>query len=151
MNGIGLAIGIAAFIALVLAVLLISFSPLGIPLRAWWFLRIARNAIIPPDVGRYLITLRDRNQLALDEIERKRRAIIERGSADGKTISTEAALKYLLQRKATYDGPDREQYFAKLDQFIDEFRKKNGPQIPVAQAYTILNELEAKFGRVEKV
>jgi hypothetical protein len=119
------------------------------PVRAWWFLRIARNAAIPPDVGRYLVTLRDRNQLALAESERKRQAIIDKGAADGKTISTEAALKHVLERKATYNGPDREQYVAELDQFIDEFRKKHGAQIPVAEAYAILKELEARFGRVE--
>lgn len=117
--------------------------------RAWWFIRIARNATIPPDVGRYLMTLRDRNQLPLKEIERKRQAIIDNGAADGKTLSTEAALKYVLERKATYDGPDREQYVAELDQFIDEFRKKHGPQMPVDQAYAEMKELEARFGRVE--
>ena len=36
-----------------------------------------------------------------------------------------------------------------LDRFIDEFRKKHGPQIPVAEAYAILKELEALFGRVD--
>ena len=119
------------------------------PIRAWWFLRIARNATIPPDVGRYLMALRNRNQLALDEIERKRQTIIDKGADDGKTISTEAALKYVLERKATYDGADREQYVAELDRFIDEFRRKHGPQIPAAEAYATLKELEARFGRVE--
>ena len=119
------------------------------PIRAWWFLRIARNTTIPPDVGRYLTALRDRNRLAIEEIERKRQAIVDKGAADGRTISTEAALKQVLERKAAYDGPDREQYVAELDQFIDEFRKKHGPQIPVAEACAILKELEARFGRVE--
>ena len=117
--------------------------------RTWWFLRIARNATIPPDVGRYLITLRDRNQRALEEIERERQTIIDKGAADGRTISTEAALKYVLEGKATYDGPDREQYVAELDQFIDGFRKKHGPEIPVADAYAIMKELETRFGRIK--
>jgi hypothetical protein len=119
------------------------------PVRAWWFLRIARNATIPPDVGHYLMTLRDRNRLALEEIERKRQAIIDNGAADGKTISTEAALKYVLEQKAAYNGPDREKYIAELDRFFDDLRKKYGPQIPVDQAYAMLKELEARFGRVE--
>src|SRR6476620_11830896 len=105
------------------------------PIRAWWFLRIARNATIPADVGSYLKALRARNQLAIEEIERKRQSIIDKGAAAGKTISTEAALKHVLERKATYDGPDREQYVAELDQIIDDFRKKHGPQIPVDEAY----------------
>src|SRR5665213_4137628 len=112
------------------------------PVRAWWFLRIVRNSTIPPDVGRYLIALKNRNRLAIEEIERKRQAVIEKGAADGKTISTEAALRHVMELKGTYAGPDREQYVAELDQFIDEFRKKYGPQIPVAEAYTILKELE---------
>jgi hypothetical protein len=119
------------------------------PVRVWWFLRIAKNATIPPDVGRYLNALRDRNQLAVEEIERKRQAIIDQGAADGKTISTEAALKCVLEQRAAYDGPNREEYVAELDRFIEEFRKKHGPQIPVDEAYAILKEIEARFGRVE--
>lgn len=119
------------------------------PVRAWWFLRIARNATIPPDVGRYLVTLRNCNQSAIEEIERKRQSIIDEGAAAGKTISTEGALKYALERRATYDGSDREEYIAELDRFIDEFRERHGPQIPVAEAYAILKVLEARFGRVE--
>jgi len=71
------------------------------------------------------------------------------GATAVKMISTEAALRYVLELKATYDGPDREQYVAELDQFIDEFWKKHGPQIPVHEAYAILKELEGRFGRVE--
>lgn len=119
------------------------------PVRAWWFLRIAKSATVPPDVGRYLVALRGRNQAALDEIERKRHAIIDHGDANGKTISTEAALKYVLEQKAAYDGPNREEYVAELDRFIEEFRHKYGPQIPVGDAYAILKEIEARFGRVE--
>jgi hypothetical protein len=119
------------------------------PVRAWWFLRIAKRATVPPDVGRYLMALRDRNQAALDEIERKRQTIIDQGAADGKTISAEAALKHVLELKAAYDGPNREEVVAELDRFIEEFRQKHGPQIPVAEAYAILKEIEARFGRVE--
>jgi hypothetical protein len=67
----------------------------------------------------------------------------------GRTISTEAALKYVLDLKKTYDGPNREAYISEIDRFVDEFRKKHGPQIPAAEAYTILKELEAQFGRIE--
>lgn len=119
------------------------------PVRAWWFLRIAKSATVPHDVGRYRMALRGRNQTALDEIERKRRAIIDKGAADGKTISTEAALKNVLELKAAYDGPNRVEYVAELDQFIEEFRQKHGPQMPLAEAYAILKEIEARFGRVE--
>ena len=119
------------------------------PVRAWWFLQIARNATTPPDVGRYLVTLRDRNQFSLEEVERKRQTIIDKGTAAGKTISTEAALKSVVELRATYDGPDREEYVADLDRVIEDFRKRHGPQIPIAEAYAILKELEARFGRVE--
>jgi hypothetical protein len=119
------------------------------PVRAWWFLRIARKATIPPDVGHYLIALRDRNLIVLEEIERRRQEIVREGAAAGKTISTEAALKCVLEQKVRYDGPDREEYVVELDRFIDEFRKKHGPQIPVDQVYAELKELEARFGRVE--
>ncbi len=66
-----------------------------------------------------------------------------------KTISTEAALKHVLDLKTTYDGPNREEYVSDIDQFVNEFRQKHGPQIPLDQAYALLQELEARFGRVE--
>jgi len=120
-------------------------------IRAWWFLRIAKGAAVPPDVGQYLLDIQDRNQRALDEIERSRQKIIEKGAADGKTISTEAALRYVVECKETYDGPDRDLYVAEMDRFIEDFRRKHGPEIPVADAYAILKELELRFGRGEEV
>ena len=66
-------------------------------IRAWWYLRIAKNATIPRDVVSYLITLKDQNQLELEQTEQKRQTIIDKGAADGKSISTEVALKQLLQ------------------------------------------------------
>jgi len=67
----------------------------------------------------------------------------------GKMISTEAALKHVLELKTTYEGPNREEYVSEIDRFADEFRKEHGPQIPVDQAYAMLKELETRFGRVE--
>jgi hypothetical protein len=87
--------------------------------------------------------------LAIEALERKRQAIIDEGTAEGKTISTEAVVMRLLNRKATYSRPDREQYITELDRIIDEFRKKYGTHIPVDQAYAIQKKLEAQFGRVE--
>jgi hypothetical protein len=118
-------------------------------IRAWWYLRIAKNATIPPDVGSYLIALRDKNNLELEQIERKRQTIIDNGAAEGKSISTEVALKQVLELKMTYDGPNREEYVRELDRFIDDFRGKYGHEIPVDRAYTILKELETRFGRIE--
>jgi NADH dehydrogenase/NADH:ubiquinone oxidoreductase subunit G len=92
-----------------------------------------------PDVRRYL----------LERIERQRQDVICKGAAVGKTISTEAALKYVLESKATYDGSNREEYLSEIDRFANEFREKHGPQIPVDQASAMFKEHEARFGRVE--
>jgi len=118
-------------------------------IRAWWYLRIATNATIPPDVGRYVTALRDRNKLAIEELERQKQAIISKGAASGKTISTEAVLKRLLESKTTYAGPNREEYVSGIDRLADEFREEHGPQIPVDQALAMVEEIEARFGRVE--
>ena len=76
-------------------------------------------------------------------------ADLNRGAAAGKTISTEAVLKRLLESKTTYEGPNREEYVAEVDRLADDFRKEHGPEIPADQAYAMLKELEARFGRVE--
>ena len=70
-------------------------------------------------------------------------------TAAGKSISTEAALKYVWELKTTYKGTNREEYVSEIDRFANEFRKKHGPQIPVDKAYAIFKELEARLGRVE--
>jgi hypothetical protein len=119
------------------------------PVRAWWFLRIVRNASIPPDIGRYLMALKNRNQLAIEDIERKRQTIIDHGAASGKTVSTEAALKHVLELKTKYDGPNPEEYVSEIDRFANEFREKHGSQIPVDQAYVMLKELETLLSRIE--
>jgi hypothetical protein len=109
------------------------------PLRAWWYLRFSRNSTVPSEITDYL----------LKRIERQRQDAICKGAATGKTISTEAALKHVLELKTKYDGPDREQYVSELERFANEFREKHGALIPVDQAYAIFKELEARFGRVE--
>jgi hypothetical protein len=119
------------------------------PIRAWWYLRIATNATIPPDVGRYVMALRDRNQLAIEEIELQKQDVINKGAAAGKTVSTEAVLQRVLELKTKYDGPNREEYVSEVDRLADEFRKEHGPQIPVNQAYAMVKEIEARFGRAE--
>ena len=108
-------------------------------LRAWWYLRIARNTTPPFDVKDY----------SLERIARQRLDVICKGAAAGKTISTEAALKHVLELKTKYDGPNREEYLSEIDCFANEFRQKHGPLIPVDQAYAIFKELEVRFGRVD--
>jgi hypothetical protein len=66
-----------------------------------------------------------------------------------KTISTENVIKRVLERRATYDGPDRDEYVAELDRLIDEFRENHSAQIPLAETFAILKELEAQVGRVK--
>jgi hypothetical protein len=109
------------------------------PLRAWWYLRIVKNTTPPSDVRAYL----------LERIERQRQDVISKAATAGKTISTEAALKHVLELKTKYDGPNREEYVSEIDCFANEFREKHGPLIPVDQAYAVFKELEIRFGRVE--
>lgn len=63
-----------------------------------------------------------------------------------KTISTEGALKHVIELRDKYDGPDREAYVAELDRFIDEFREEHGSQIEVEVALGLLRDLERRFG-----
>ena len=122
-----------------------------LPIRAWWYLRISTNATIPPDIGRYVKALKNRNQSAIEEIERKKQPIISNGAAAGKTISTEAVLQHVLESKTKYDGPNREEYVSEVDRLVDEFRKEHGPQIPVDQASAMVKEIEARFAGSSEV
>lgn len=63
-----------------------------------------------------------------------------------KTISTEGALKQVIELRDKYDGPDRESYVAEIDRFIDEFRNEHGPQIELETALGLLRDLERRFG-----
>lgn len=118
-------------------------------IRAWWYLRIAKNATTSSRRRKLPIAFRDQNQLELEQIERKRQTIIDKGAAEGKSISTEVALKQMLELKTTYGEPNREEYVRELDQFIDDFRGKHGHEISVDRAYAMLKDLETRFGRIE--
>lgn len=63
-----------------------------------------------------------------------------------KTISTEGALKHVIELRDKYDRPDREAYVAELDRFIDKFRKEHGSQIEVEVALGLLRDFERRFG-----
>lgn len=169
------------------------------PLRAWWYLRIAKGKTPPPKVRRYLMTrgmerlkgvdlppemqkslaveqltaiLDDEDHVFDDmfgdvlqdalerlaksgitaereSIEQKRQQIINEGAAAGKTIPTDNVLKHVQDLKATYDGPDREEYVREIDRLVEEFREKHGPRIPVDEAYRMFKEIEEKHGKVE--
>lgn len=86
---------------------------------------------------------------AQQAIQQKKQEIIDTGAAEGKTISTEAILKHVLKLKTTYSGADPEGYGRDIDAFVEDFRRRHGPEIPVDTAYSLLRELEAKHGRVE--
>lgn len=63
-----------------------------------------------------------------------------------KSISTEAALKHVVELRDKYDGPDRESYVAEIDRFLNEFRKEHGPQIELETALGLLRDLKLRFG-----
>lgn len=115
--------------------------------RAWWYLRVATNKIPPPNVQAYLVERLAEVKRGLQEIESRRQEIIEAGARQGKTISTEKALQYVELVKANYDGPDREAYVREIDRVVQEFRAKHGPEIPVDEAYRIMQEIEARYGK----
>ena len=169
------------------------------PLRAWWYLRIAKGKTPPPAVRRYLMkrgmeqlkgldlppemqkslaleqltaVLDDRDHVfddmlgdvlqdALerlaksgisperDTFKQRQQQIINEGAAAGKTIPTDNVQKHVQNLKATYDGPDREEYVREIDRFVEEFREKHGSQIPVDEAYRMFKEIEEKHGKVD--
>jgi hypothetical protein len=63
-----------------------------------------------------------------------------------KSISTEAALKHVIELRDKYKGPDRDSYVAEIDCFLNEFRKEHGPQIELETALQLLRDLELRFG-----
>ena len=73
-----------------------------------------------------------------DRIEKRKREIIDQGAREGKTISTERALRYAEELKANYMGPDREEYVREIEAVMAEFREKYGPEIPVDEAYRLI-------------
>jgi hypothetical protein len=90
-------------------------------------------------------------ELIYKELVRNRasvKQIIDDGAKRGDTISTDEILKSIDDLKASYHGPNSEQYFAELDRFSNEFRQKYGTNIPVDMAYKILKEYEDEHGRL---
>jgi hypothetical protein len=92
---------------------------------------------------------RERGRLLqeLQEIERKRQGLIDDTAQRGVTISTDRALKPVEELKEAYRSSGREEAAREVERLIREFREQNGPEIPIAKAYALMQEIEGKHGQ----
>lgn len=99
--------------------------------------------------GRAEQALRERGRLLqeLQEIERKRQGLIDNAAQRGVTISTDRALKTVEELKEAYRSSGREEAAREVERVIREFREQNGPEIPIAKAYALMQEIEGKHGQ----
>jgi len=79
-------------------------------------------------------------------IGEQKQEIIDREAKKGATIELDALRRTLEASKATYAGPDRENYVSELDKLLDSLATKYGTRIPVDHAYRIMQKLEAGLG-----
>jgi len=78
----------------------------------------------------------------LASIEETRQQLVEQAAKEGKTISAEAALKYVSELRAQYAAAGRDDDVRLLDDWLANFRDKHGSEIPIDEAYQLLRELE---------
>ncbi len=91
--------------------------------------------------------VRDRLLQELQEIERKRQGLIDDAAQRGVTISTDRALKPVEELKEAYRSSGREEAAREVERLIREFREQNGPEIPIAKAYALMEKIEGKYGQ----
>ena len=104
------------------------------------FARANRNPFTPNQMRSF----QDLIQKERLSIKAAKQQIIDEGAKVGDVVSTENILKKLDALKASYDGPNREEYFAYIDKMSADFREKYGPTIPVDVAFRLLTEYEEK-------
>lgn len=90
---------------------------------------------------------RDRILQELQEIEKKKQGLINGAAQHGVTISTDHALKQIETLKEAYIASGHEEEAREVERIIKEFREQNGSEIPVDKAYTLMKEIENKFGQ----
>lgn len=82
----------------------------------------------------------------LREIESKRQSLIDEAGQRGVTISTDKALKHVEEVRDSYLNVGNDAAAREVDRIIIEFRKENGPEIPIEKAYALMKDFEAKHG-----
>lgn len=82
----------------------------------------------------------------IEKLEEREWAIINEAAKRGDTISREKALESVENMKATYQGPNREEYVKEIDRILALFRQMHPPEIPVDVAWRFVKEIEKKFG-----
>lgn len=100
------------------------------------------------------IPLSQLNQFIASEradLKKEMRALVDKADSEGKSIPLEDLRKNLEKAKAEYKGSDHDVFNRKMDEFIETLRAQYGDQIPVAEAFKLLQKLERTTGQTDTV
>jgi len=79
------------------------------------------------------------------------KGLVVKAATEGKTISVESLREDMEKAKEQYKGKDREAFNREVDNFVDSLRAQYGDQIPVAEAFKLLQRLERDTGETDTV
>jgi curved DNA-binding protein CbpA len=82
---------------------------------------------------------------------RERQQMIDRLAAEGKTLEMTALRQHLEKEKAEYQGPDRGAFARQLDLLVESLEATYGSNIPIDEAYKLVDRLESGAGGTKGV
>jgi hypothetical protein len=82
------------------------------------------------------------NDEKLAQSKERRQEIIDTEAKKGTSIEIEALRRNFEQGAPTYQGPDRDAYVKKIDDFVKLVVAQYGDRIPVDEAYKLMRELD---------
>ena len=103
-----------------------------------------------------------RDQIPVGELQRfisaeklnlkaKMKGLVASAATEGKTISLESLRQTMEKSKTDYKGSDRDVYNANIDNFIGSLKAQYGEQIPVEDAFKLLQKLEGAAGQTDTI
>lgn len=79
------------------------------------------------------------------------RSMVAKAADKGGTISVESLRENMEKKKEEYKGEDRETFNREIDKFIQSLKAQYGDQIPIAEAFKLVQKLERATGETDTI
>jgi LPXTG-motif cell wall-anchored protein len=110
-----------------------------------WFRRRRNNQDFSPDQLHLITGVLEKE---IQAVRKERKALIDEAAKQGKTISTERALRHVVELRSQYARENRHEDVRTIDSLMREIREKYGPEIRVDEADRLADEIEQRLGSV---
>jgi hypothetical protein len=89
-----------------------------------------------------MVLVRELLQKEVSRVQRTQQDLIDKAASEGKTVSTDSALKYAEELKLRYEAEGRHADAQVVAKMIAEVRESYGREIPIDEAFRLMKKYE---------